>query len=124
MAPPPDARPKLLDEVRLTIRRLHYSRKTEKTYVGWVRRYVLFHRKRHPSELAEPEIAAFLTHLAVDRHVSASTQNHALNALVFLYKRVWGVDLGDLGHVCRAKTPRRLPVVLTREEVRVLIDNI
>ncbi len=124
MDPPPRARPKLLDEVRFTIRRLHYSRTTEKAYVGWVRRYVLFHGKRHPCELGEPDIAAFLTHLAVDRHVSASTQNQAMNALVFLYKKVLGVDLGNFGDIVRAKAPRRLPVVLTREEVRAVIDNI
>ncbi len=116
----------LLDQVRQRIRAKHLSRSTEKSYVSWIRRFILFHRKRHPKEMAEVEINAFLTHLAVDRHVSASTQTQALCALVFLYSQVLEKDLGDLGGVIRAKRTRYLPVVLTQEEVRrvlAAIDN-
>lgn len=95
----------------------HYSICTEESYLFWVRRFILFHGKRHPCELGEPEVGAFLVYLAVDRKVSASTQNQALNALVFLYKRVLERQLEDLGEVVRARRPERLPVVLTVGEV-------
>lgn len=88
--------PKLLDLVRQAIRVRHYSRRTEEAYVHWIRRYIVFHRKRHPSEMGATDISQFLTSLAVDRHVSASTQNQALSALLFLYKRVLGTALGPL----------------------------
>ncbi len=117
-------KPRLLDEVRRRLRAQHLSRSTEKTYVGWIRRYILFHGKRHPKEMAELEINAFLTHLAVDRHVSASTQTQALCALVFLYRHVLKKDLGEFEGLIRAKRTRYLPVVLTREEVQRVLAAI
>jgi integron integrase len=113
--------PKLLDQVRDRIRVKHYSIRTETQYVQWIKRFILFHGKRHPSELGAAEVEAFLTHLAVDGHVSASTQNQALSALLFLYKEVLAIDLPWLGNVVRAKQPKRLPVVLTRTEVREVL---
>ena len=108
---------KLLDQVRRSIRLHHYSIRTERAYVGWIRRFILFHDKRHPKDLGEQEIAAFLTWLAVDRHVAASTQDQALSALVFLYREVIGRSVRIEGDVVRAKKPRNLPVVLTPSEV-------
>jgi integron integrase len=114
-------RPRLLDQVREAIRARHYSRRTEKAYVGWIKRYIFFHAKRHPAEMGAPEVARFLTSLAVDGRVAASTQNQALNALLFLYRVVLEVDLPWLDEVIRAQRPIHLPVVLTRHEVsRVL----
>ncbi|MDP1771515.1 MAG: integron integrase [Methylobacter sp.] len=113
--------PKLLDQVRDRIRVKHYSIRTETQYVQWVKRFILFHNKRHPQEMGTTEVEAFLTHLAVDGHVSASTQNQALSALLFLYKEVLGIDLPWLDNVVRAKQPQRLPVVLTRSEVREVL---
>ena len=111
-----DSRPKkLLDQVRQTIQLKHYSSRTEETYIGWIKRYILFHHKRHPREMGAAEIEAFLTYLAVDQHVAASTQNQALCALLFLYRYVLQQDLGDI-QATRAKRPHRLPTVLTREE--------
>jgi site-specific recombinase XerD len=110
--------PKLLDRVRAAIRTRHYSRSTEQTYVSWIRRFILFHRKRHPLEMGKEEMGEFLSHLAVEGHVAASTQNQALNALVFLYKQVLERDVGLIDGVVRAKRPKRAPVVLTREEVK------
>ena len=113
--------PRLLDRVATALRARHYSRRTEKAYVGWTRRYILFHRKRHPAQMGAPEVEAFLSALAVERHVSASTQNQALAAILFLYRQVLGVELPWLAEVVRAKKAVRLPTVLTREEVaRVL----
>jgi len=113
--------PRLLDRVRDTIRVKHYSLRTEQAYLDWIKRFILFHGKRHPSELGAVDIAAFLTHLAVDRDVAAATQNQAKSALLFLYKEVLGVELPWLNDVATAKAPIRLPVVLTCEEVaRVL----
>lgn len=117
-------KPKLLDRVRLATRTRHYSRRTEQTYVDWVKRFVLFHGKLHPAETGEPEINAFLTHLAVKEHVSASTQNQALSALLFLYRHVLGRELGDFGEVIRAGKPTRLPVVMTREEVKAVLTRL
>lgn len=114
--------PRLLDRVRAAIRVRHYSRRTEDTYVVWIRRFILFHRKRHPCEMGEREITAFLTYLAVEKHVAASTQNQALSALLFLYQKVLEIPLERLDEVVRAKRPRRLPVVLSRDEVRRLLD--
>ncbi|MGZ8175857.1 MULTISPECIES: integron integrase [Methylobacter] len=113
--------PKLLDQVRDRIRVKHYSIRTETQYVQWVKRFILFHNKRHPQEMGTTEVEAFLTHLAVNGHVSASTQNQALSALLFLYKEVLGIDLPWLNNVVRAKQPQRLPVVLTRSEVREVL---
>ncbi len=104
--------------MRQAIRTRHYSPRTEETYVGWIKRFIFFHNKRHPAEMAEAEIATFLSSLASDSHVSASTQNQALNALLFLYHEVLGKDIGYINGVVRAKRPHRLPVVLTRQEVR------
>lgn len=113
--------PKLLDRVRARIRTLHYSIRTEEAYVDWARRFILFHGKRHPLEMGAPEISAFLTHLTVERNVSASTQNQAKAALLFLYKEVLGLELPWLDEVVSAKTSRRLPVVLTQGEARELL---
>jgi integron integrase len=117
-------KPKLLDQLRQALRSRHYSRRTEQTYCHWVRRYIHFHNVRHPAEMAEPEINAFLTHLAVKEKVSASTQNQALSALLFLYRHVIGLEVGDLGEVIRARKPKRLPVVMTRDEVKSVLANL
>lgn len=116
--------PKLLDQLREALRTRHYSRRTESTYCQWVKRYIFFHEVRHPKDMAEPEINAFLTHLAVNLKVSASTQNQALSALLFLYRHVLGREIGDLGDVIRARKPKRLPVVMSREEVKLVLDNL
>ncbi len=115
---------RLLDRVRDAIRLRHYSYRTEQCYVEWVREFVIFHGMRHPDEMGEAEITAFLTHLAVDRHTSASTQNQALCSLVFLYKHVLGRDLGGFSGLVWAKKPARLPVVLTRSEVRAVLSEL
>ena len=109
--------PRLLDQVRAAIRVRHYSRRTEDTYVQWIRRFILFHAKRHPRDMGEREITAFLTYVAVDKNVAASTQNQALSALLFLYQRVLARPLDWLDDVVRARRPKRLPVVLSREEI-------
>lgn len=116
-----EGKPKLLDQLRQQIRVKNYSIRTETVYAEWVKRYIRFHHYRHPSEMGAVEIEAFLTHLAVMRDVSASTQNQALAALLFLYKEVLKLELPRLQDVVRAKKPRHLPVVLTREEVEVLL---
>ena len=116
--------PKLLDQVRHRARAQHLSRSTEKSYVAWIKRFVLFHGKRHPKEMAEKEVNAFLTHLAVDRKVSASTQTQALCAIVFLYRAVLDKELGELEGLIRAKRKRALPVVLTREEVQRVLSAV
>ena len=115
---------KLLDRVRETLRLKHYSYRTEKTYVQWIRRYILFHNKRHPSEMAVPEIEAFLTHLAVEGQVAASTQNQAFNAILFLYREVLKQELEGRIDAIRAKRPQRLPVVLSPDETRAIIKNL
>ncbi len=106
-----------LASVREAIRVRHFSLRTEEAYVGWIRRFILFHRKRHPRDMGEAEVQAFLNHLAVRRKVSASTQSQALNALIFLYRHVLGRPLGEIGELVRPKRARRLPVVLSVEEV-------
>lgn len=110
--------PKLLDQVRQRARAENLSHSTEKSYISWIKRFILFHGKRHPKDMAEAEINAFLTHLAVDRNVSASTQNQALSALLFLYRKILEKKLGDLEGLIRAKRKRRVPVVLTPQEVQ------
>ncbi len=115
---------KLIDQLREALRSRHYSPRTEQTYCHWVKRYIFFHKVRHPAEMAEPEINAFLTYLAVKEKVSASTQNQALSSLLFLYRHVLGREVGDLGEVIRARKPKRLPVVMTREEVRAVLRNL
>jgi integrase len=117
-------KPKLLDEVRDVIRRKHFSIRTEQTYIDWIRRFILFHNKRHPREMAETEVTQFLTHLARDGHVAASTQNQALSALLFLYKEVLKQEIGWLEGVERAKRPSRLPVVLTRDEMHKIFAHL
>lgn len=114
-------KPKLLEQVRDKLRRHHYSLRTEEAYLGWIRRFILFHRKRHPKEMGAAEVEEFLTHLAVEGNVAASTQNQALGALLFLYRKVLEVELPWLQNVERAKKPQRLPVVLTKEEARALL---
>jgi len=128
-APPPGEpgsqhpRPKLLDQVRTALRSRHYSPSTERVYVEWVRRYVRFHRLRHPAEMGEPEVTEFLSALACRERVSASTQNQALAALLFLYREILGVRLEWLDGVVRAKASPRLPVVLSRDEVAAVLHG-
>src|SRR5215475_5522575 len=118
-ASPP--KPKLLDQVRQAVRTRHYSPKTEESYVHWIKRFIFFHNKRHPAQMGEKEIGQFLSGLATDRHVSASTQNQALNAILFLYRDVLRKEIGYVDGVVRAKRPHRLPVVLTRQEVKSIL---
>lgn len=113
--------PKLLDRVRMAARAVHLARSTERAYVSWIRQYILFHGKRHPSTLREPAVNDFLTSLAVERHVAASTQNQALAALLFLYGSVLHAPLERLDEVVRARRPKKLPSVLTQEEVASLL---
>lgn len=113
---------KLLDRVRNKIRLKHYSIRTEKAYIGWITRYIYFHNKRHPKDMGRVEIEAFLTDLAVKGNVSASTQNQAFNALLFLYKKVLNINVFDGVDALRAKKPQRLPTVLSVEETRSVID--
>ncbi len=115
--------PKFLDQLRASLRVRHYSLRTEDAYFDWARRFILFHGKRHPKDMGAPEVQAFLTHLAVDRHVSPSTQNQAKAALLFLYRNLLHVELPWLSEVVHAKSSPRLPVVLTPGEVRVLLDQ-
>ncbi len=112
---------RLLDQVRDAIRLKHYSYRTEQSYVHWIRRYILFHNKRHPQFIGVPEIEAFLTHLAVQVHVAASTQNQALSALLFLYRAVLFLPLDERIDAVRAKPSRKLPTVLTKDEVRSIM---
>jgi integron integrase len=116
--------PRLLDRVREELRLRHYSLRTESVYVDWIRRYILFHGKRHPREMGIREVESFLSHLAVERNVSASTQNQARAALLFLHKQVLGQALPWVSEVVQAKHSRRLPVVLTVAEVRRLLDRV
>jgi len=117
-------KPKLLDQVREAIRTRHYSLRTEEAYVRWIKRFILFHGKRHPLEMSGQEVSQFLSALAVREKVSASTQHQALNAIVFLYREVLGRDFGWLQDVVRAKKPKRLPVVLGKEEIQTLLREL
>lgn len=119
-SPPPPAKPKLLDQVRQAVRTRHYSRRTEDAYVGWIKRFIFFHNKRHPAEMGEQEVARFLPSLAVDFRVSASTQNQAMSALLFLYREVLQHPLPWLDNIIPAKQPLRLPVVLSRDEAQAI----
>ncbi len=112
-------KPRLLEQVRNKIRFKHYSIRTEQAYLDWIRRFIFFHNKQHPADMAEAEVEAFLTHLAVERNVASSTQNQAFSALLFLYKEVLGIELVNL-KATRSKTPERLPVVLTQSEIKSL----
>jgi integron integrase len=122
-APSQSDGPRLFEQVRHKIRYLHYSLRTERSYLEWIRRYIEFHGRRHPRHLGAEHVTAFLSSLAIDRHVSASTQNQALSALLFLYRTVLAVELPWLNEISRAKRPRRLPVVLTQQEARALLDR-
>lgn len=112
---------KLLERVRYVIRMKHYSIRTEQAYVSWVKRFILFHNKRHPAKMGKAEIEAFLTHLAIDLEVSASTQNQAFNALLFLYRQVLGKELAENINAKRAKRPRRLPTVMSKDEAKRIL---
>jgi integron integrase len=116
-------KPKLFDQIRDVLRYKHYSRRTEQSYIHWIRRFILFHNKRHPSELGKREIVAFLTHLAVNRKVSPSTQNIALSAILFLYKHVLEIELPWLDGFERAKRSKHIPVVFTRNEIKNLFSQ-
>jgi len=116
--------PKLLDQLRSALRSRHYSIRTEESYVGWARRFILFHRKRHPRNMGAAEIGAFLSNLAEEGQVSASTQSQALSALLFLYRVVLKIEIEGLGDIARARRSRRLPVVLSRDEVRQVLGQL
>jgi integron integrase len=116
--------PRLLDRVRDAIRRRHYSYRTEQSYVHWIKRFIYFHGKRHPAQMGAVEVTAFLTHLAKERSVASSTQNQALSSLLFLYGRVLGQPLPWMDAIDRAKSPVKVPVVLTREEVRAMLAQL
>ena len=116
--------PRLLDQVRGVIRLKHYSIRTEESYVGWIKRFILFNAKRHPKDMGAEEITRFLTHLAVNGRVAAATQNQALNALLFLYRDVLKIELPWLDGIERAKKPARLPVVFTRDEVKRILAQL
>jgi integron integrase len=117
-------KPRLLDQVRQSLRVRHYSYRTEQQYVGWIRRFIRFHGLRHPKDLGGPAVESFLTHLAIQRQVSPATQAQALAAILFLYKHVLNASLPWLGTVVRATRPKRLPVVLSREEARMILDHL
>ena len=123
-SPSAPQKPKLLDRVRWAIRSRHYSRNTEDAYVAWIKRFIFFHGKRHPMEMGAPEIIRFLSFLAVEGKVSASTQNQALSALLFLYKEVLDQPLPWLDNIAPAKRPVRLPVVLSRDEVQAILAHL
>ena len=118
------SRSPFLEEVRSALRVRHYSYRTEQAYLHWIRRFILFHGKRHPREMGISEVRAFLSHLARDRDVAAATQNQALNALNFLYRHILERPLGDLAGTIRAKKPQRLPVVLTRQQVAAVLGEL
>lgn len=120
----PAEKPKLLDQMRATIRTRHYSYSTEKTYLQWAKRFILFNEKRHPADMGAPEVEAFLSALAIDRNVSASTQNQAMHAILFLYRDVLRIDLPWLDGITRAKVSKRLPSVLTQHEVAAMLGHV
>jgi len=119
-----DAAPKLLDRVRERIRAKHYSFRTERAYLDWIRRFILFNDKKHPNEMSAPEVERFLTYLAVEARVAAPTQNQALAAILFLYRDVLEIELPWIENVVRARMPVRVPVVLPRTDVQRLIDHL
>jgi integron integrase len=121
---PERRKPKLLDQVRQLMRLRHYSLRTEEAYVGWIRRYILFHGKRHPGELDEKDVSDFLSSLAIKGRVAASTQNQALNALLFLYKEVLRRELGFVGNALRVKRPPKMPVVLSPAEALAVLSHL
>lgn len=117
-------KPKLLEQVRMRLRYKHYALSTERNYIYWIRKYILFHHKRHPSELGGEDIARFLSYLAMRENVAVATQNQALNALVFLYREILDVEIGQLPEVVRPKKPIRLPTVLTPSEVKIILEHL
>jgi integron integrase len=117
------AQPRLLDRVRAEIRARHYSPRTEKAYVGWIRRFIVFHRMRHPETLVPRDVADYLSHLASRRRVSASTQNQAFSALLFLYREVLHQELEGLDGIVRARRSERIPLVLAPSEVKAVLDR-
>lgn len=117
-------KPTLLEQVRNVIRVKHYALNTERAYLPWIKRFILFHKKRHPADMGEREIGEFLTHLAVNRNVAANTQNQALNAIVFLYKEVLKKEVGLISNAQRAKKHKRIPVVFTKEEAKRVIAQL
>jgi integron integrase len=119
-----DHKLRLLDLVRQAIRLKHCSIRTERAYVDWIKRFILFHTKRHPTSMGAPEVYAFLSHLAVEQKVAASTQRQALSAIVFLYREILDREVGWLGEIPRAKHPERLPVVFSRTEVRAVLAHV
>jgi site-specific recombinase XerD len=122
--PSPPQGKKLLDQVRDSLRVKHYSYRTEQTYVEWIKRFILFHGKRHPKEMAGSEIEAFITYLAVERHVATATQNQALSAILFLYKYILKKEVEIPPSLVRPGRPRRLPTVLTHTEANRVIEYI
>jgi integron integrase len=119
-----EPKPKLLDQCRESLRMRHYSIRTERAYLGWIKRYILFHHKRHPADMGEDEIRAFLSDLAVNGNVAASTQTVALSALLFLYRDVLNKELPFVGNIERAKKPQRIPEVFTRSEVKEILSRL
>jgi len=119
-----ESQPRLLDQMREVLRLKHLSFRTEEAYIGWVKRFILFHDKRHPKDMGATEIRAFLSYLATHEHVAASTQNGALNALLFLYRSVLQQPFPHLEPIERAKRPRRLPTVFTRDEVHTMLTRL
>ena len=118
-----NTKPRLLDEVRNALSIRHYSLKTEKSYVRWIKDYIYFHNKKHPADMGEQEINKYITHLAVNKKVSSSTQNHALCAIVFLYKNVLRKDINDLGPLVWAKKTKKIPVVFSKDEVQAILEK-
>ena len=118
------AQPRLLDKVRIAMRTRHYSRATELAYVGWIKRFILFHHKTHPQALGEADVASFLNHLAIQRRVSPSTQNQALAALLFLYREVLARELGWVEGIVRARNRMRRPTLLSLDEVMAVLDEL
>lgn len=118
------AQPRLLDQVRACLRVKHYSKRTEEAYINWIKRFIIFHNKKHPNEMGEKEIKEYLTSLAVEGKVAASTQNQALCAIIFLYKEVLKKKIGNLEDIIWAKKPKKLPVVYTRDEVKTVLKNL
>lgn len=116
-------KPKLLDRVRIHIRSLHYSTRTEESYVNWIKRFILFHNKTHPEKLGQVDIRNFLNHLVIHRNVSASTQNQALQAILFLYKNILQKDVGWIENIKRPKKPKHIPVVFSKAEAHAVIQN-
>lgn len=115
---------KLVDQIRAQMRVKHYSIRTEQAYINWIRKYILYHNKRHPNEMGALEINQYLTHLANKKNVAVSTQNQALCAILFLYKEVLRIEIRDLGEIIKTKKPKRLPTVLTPEEVRLVMNQL